>query len=371
MGSLEIRVERGIAILEFLQQRQPLRRHRGHALETGDEIIGQHLVTMHVEAEFDAGLDHALADMEHFRAALQAGVLPFAVQIGARCVGPQISAPAAIRVHVRNDIEHGAFQQRAGRRVRRVEQPVEEALDPPFGHGLAGMLARDHPKGRLALARLANLQDVDILPVQRPARHLQRDQRRGQRIGHQIGVALHRIGREIGVIDRIRGRHMLDGHDLAVEPGRHAEPVLPVIGGDGVIILEAARIGHIAGILDDQCQRPAPCPGDAEVEPLREVRRIVLADAQAGGGVLQGDNLDVAAIEGAADCDHGKPDGLRNSGRKHGNGTNPTLPQTQSQCRLFRDGLIRDGRLRDEASCPLHIGHPRRQSMAVAHKATI
>src|SRR5258708_1503499 len=86
---------------------------RGTAQHAGDEIIRERVIAMHVEAEIDAGLGHLLAHQEGLRTALEAGFLPLAIEIGARSVGAQIAAPAAIRIHVRYDMEDGPFQQLA------------------------------------------------------------------------------------------------------------------------------------------------------------------------------------------------------------------------------------------------------------------
>src|SRR3546814_7273589 len=58
--------------------------------------------------------------------------LPFPIQIRAAGVGPQMTAPAAVGIHVGDDVKHCPGQHLARHGIDGVEQPVEEALHPPF-----------------------------------------------------------------------------------------------------------------------------------------------------------------------------------------------------------------------------------------------
>ena len=116
--------------------------------------------------------------------------------------------PRAIRVHV-GDNEQPAFAFASARRDRigRVGQPVERAFHPPLGHRLARMLARDQPHRRAALA---HLDQVHVLPVERPAEHARAHAGRPRGARDQIVVPLHRIGREIGEPGAVAHRRMPD-----------------------------------------------------------------------------------------------------------------------------------------------------------------
>src|SRR3546814_3774488 len=102
--ALEIGVGAAQRSLERLAQPDLTVGYRGNGVGAGDEDVGQPLVAMHVETEIDAAPLHAIADEEHFRAALRRRRLPFPVQVGAGGIGPQLTAPAAVGVHVGNGI---------------------------------------------------------------------------------------------------------------------------------------------------------------------------------------------------------------------------------------------------------------------------
>src|SRR3546814_16829660 len=90
--------------------------------------------------------------MEHLRALLRARFVPFAVEIGADGIGAQMAATRPVRIHVGNDVEGRLLAEAARDGVVVVEQLLECAFHPPFGHRLTGMLAGVGPEGKFALA---------------------------------------------------------------------------------------------------------------------------------------------------------------------------------------------------------------------------
>src|SRR3546814_15257088 len=90
--------------------------------------------------------------MEHLRALLRARFVPFAVEIGADGIGAQMAATRPVRIHVGNDVEGRLLAEAARDGVVVVEQLLECAFHPPFGHRLTGMLAGVEPDGKFALA---------------------------------------------------------------------------------------------------------------------------------------------------------------------------------------------------------------------------
>jgi hypothetical protein len=90
--------------------------------------------------------------------------------------------------------------QRVRGSIVQIGQLLERAFHPPFGHGLAGMLAGIEPD---LLGAFAERQAVDRLAVERDAQLAVGDARLGGDAAHQIVVPLHRIGREIGEPDDV------------------------------------------------------------------------------------------------------------------------------------------------------------------------
>ncbi len=181
---------------------------------------------MNVEHEVNAGNRHAPPYVVNLRTAFFGRLLPFAVQVGAGRVGAQVAAAAAVRVHVRHDIDVRGAQDLARDGILLVEQPVEESLHPPFGHGLARMLTGKKPaSGPLAFAaRVANDQQIEVVAIDGPTRHLQTGAWRPQAAGDQPAMPRHRIGREIGEMDRVEIRSVGKNKLAPVVFGRHAEP---------------------------------------------------------------------------------------------------------------------------------------------------
>ncbi len=79
---------------------------------------------MHIQQHIQSQLQHLLAHQEHFRALFHTRVLPFAVQVNAYSVGTQMTTHAAIRVHIRYDVEHGFGQQATRYAVIFIQQAI-------------------------------------------------------------------------------------------------------------------------------------------------------------------------------------------------------------------------------------------------------
>jgi hypothetical protein len=174
----------------------------GHLLGGGEEHVGQRLVAVDVEEERAAGALHFRAHQEDLGAGDGVGRAPFAVEVAPGGVGAQVAAHRAVRVHVRHDVQHGVLAHLARDRVGIVEQALEEALDEPFRHGLAGMLARDdphrHPSRRVAPDR----HHVEVPPIHRTAEVAHAGVGRELDAREQVEVTLVRIGLEVGVVGR-------------------------------------------------------------------------------------------------------------------------------------------------------------------------
>ena len=251
-----------------------------HAFGAGYEHIGQGFVAVDVEKEIDAGFVHFLAHIINFRAFLHARLQPFAVEIGAARIGAQVAQRRAVGVHVRNNVEGGQIQQRARRRVLVVEQSGEQPFRKPFGHALARMLAGDNPHFQIAVHAVADGQQIDVAPFGRAAQIADLAQAAALRFAQQVQMLLVGIGFEIGVINAVGQRRVLD-HKLAVFiAGGHAEPVLAVVRSHRLIAVPALRIGRFAGIVEADAAGRIGRALQAEVKPLFEVGGIVRPQRQ-------------------------------------------------------------------------------------------
>ena len=198
-------------------------------------------------------------------------------------------------------MEHGPLQQLARDRVGVVQQGIDQAFDEPFGHRFARMLARDDPDFLFRL-RVANGDHIHVAAVDRAAQVGDARQRMLGHFAQQAQMALPRIRFEIGVVHAVEFRRMRNRHDLAVERGRHAEPVFAVVAGHGLVAFIAGRIGGLARVQD--AHRACLVPGalQAEVEPLVDVRVAILAQVQVDGSKARGAYyVDGARVEVLAD----------------------------------------------------------------------
>ena len=89
-----------------------------------------------------------------------------------------MAAARPVGVHVGDDAEGAFAAQHAGDRIVLVGQFLERAFHPPFGHGLAGMLAGVEPDVERALA---DRQAVDVLAVEALAERAVGDDRQAPR----------------------------------------------------------------------------------------------------------------------------------------------------------------------------------------------
>src|SRR3546814_18548544 len=79
--------------------------------------------------------------------------------------------------------------------------------------------------------------------------------------------------------------------------------MVAVVACGGGIAGPAVGIGRIPQTRDRKFERVAGGTGDAEVEPLIEIRFAVLADREAGSGAGERLHDDIAAVEGGVDAD--------------------------------------------------------------------
>ena len=88
------------------------------------------------------------------------------------------------------------------------------------------------------------------------------------------------IGLEIGVINAVGQRRVLDYKLAVFIAGGHAEPVLEVVRRHRLIAVPALRIGRFAGIVETDAAGRISRALQAEVKPLFEVGGIVRPQRQ-------------------------------------------------------------------------------------------
>ena len=273
-----------------------------HTLGAGDEHVRNRLVTMDVEEQVDAGFAHLGLYAVHLGAAFQAGRQPLAIQVGTGGIGAQIAAHRAVRVHVRNDVEGGMFEQDARNRVLPVEQTAQQAFGKPFGHGFARVLAGDDPDLQVGRHFMPDRQQVDVATIDGGAEVGNLAEAGTLRLADQVEVAFPAIRLEVGVVDAVGQRCVLDGHDVAVVAGRHAEPVDAVVRRAQVVVFPAGRIGGFPGIEEAHHTGLVGRPLQTKVEPLSEFRCIVGANLELNiVKALRADDFDTAGVELCAD----------------------------------------------------------------------
>ena len=122
------------------------------------------------------------------------------------------------------------------------------------------------------------------------------------RLGDEIMVTLHAVRGEIckpgdvtcGDITNRQRAAILRFVIARIGPA----PIIAVFGNTGTIVRPAAGIGTALQSANPQFQFLTRGAGHAEVEPLREFRILVLADAQRCDAPIDSVNDDVAAVEG-------------------------------------------------------------------------
>ena len=243
----------------------------------------------------DAGLVHLVTDVEHFRAALRRRLVPLAVEVDAGGIGAQVAALRPVRIHVRNDVEGGLLAQTPGDGVGIVEQLLERAFHPPFGHRLTRMLTRVEPD----LQRPgADLEIIQFLSVQRLSERAMLDRgMRGDRCD-EIVVALHRVGREISEPDAVRRGRRADRQHAVLVGGVDPLPIIAVVAHAGAVAGPAMRIGRFLAIEDAQLDRLAGGTHQPEIEPLIEIGAVVLDDLEVDTVAFDRCDANVAAVEG-------------------------------------------------------------------------
>ncbi len=297
-GDLERVDERGLLLALLLGK---ARQH----LRAGDEHVRQILVAVNVEEHVAADRVDRIAHGQHFGAALGIGRHPLAVQVRAGRIGAQVAVHAAVRIHVRDDVERHAIVELARHRiagpVAPSGQPLDQAFDEPLGHRLARMLARDDPY--LLLRRIVGFRRAERQQRHRTAfdRAAELDDARLRQLldrAEKRRVTLFRVRFEIRVVDAVELGCMVDGHRLAVERRRHAEPVDPVVARHRVIVAPARRVCAFGCVLERHHAPLAARARQAVVKPLRELRTIVAAHAQPDRvGALARHDVDGACVE--------------------------------------------------------------------------
>src|SRR5690606_30937201 len=121
----------------------------------------------------------------------------------------------------------------------------------------------------------------------------------------QVKVPLHRVGREIGIIDGIALRPVAEDQLTVPIVRRDPKPALPVIGGDGAISVPPLWIGGRPRIQDAHNAIGVSRAVQSIVEPLEKIRIRIWPDTQPNiGGRATVIANDIPAIEGRADAYH-------------------------------------------------------------------
>ncbi len=193
-------------------------------------------------------------------------------------------------------MEGRALAQRAGDGIIVIDEHLKRAFHPPLGHRFAGVLAGIEPD---LLRAFADHEQIEILAVERLAEQLVTDAGHGGDPADQIMVPFHRIRCEIGEPQAVALGGQLDRQHAIGEAGGNPVPGFAIVGYADAIILPAAGIGRATSVEDAQGYRRALCPGEAEVEPLIKIGRVILDDFQIEGAAILLEDADVAAVEAA------------------------------------------------------------------------
>src|SRR3546814_4460104 len=86
---------------------------------------------MHVHGEIDPWLVHRSAHQEHLRTLFHRRLMPFAVEVDADRIGPQMAATAAVRIHVGHDVKVGLPPRQPRHAVLSFANPPRPPPLPP------------------------------------------------------------------------------------------------------------------------------------------------------------------------------------------------------------------------------------------------
>ena len=119
------------------------------------------------------------------------------------------------------------------------------------------------------------------------------------------------IGFEIGVVNAVGERRVVDGQHAVFVFGRDAEPILAVVRGARLIIFPAFGISRIRRVFKVHHAILIRRTLQAEIKPLCEIGSVVRTQLQADiGGVSQVFDDDGAGVKLSADFNHGKVLGI-------------------------------------------------------------
>ncbi len=259
-----------------------------------------------------AGFVHCIADAQHFGTFFFRWLCPFAVEVHADEIGAQMPTPRSVGVAIGDDMQAAFFEQFAGMRIAVVSQHVERTFHPPLRLGFAGVLAGVEPDLHVAAT---HFEAVDRLAFEAVAEATVTDALTFGGIRDEVVVALHRVRREIGEPDDIAGGCVANCQRATVfrlvVSRISAAPIIAVFRHAGSVIGPAAGIGAGFEAGDAQSDVLARSAGDAEVEPLREFRILVLANGKVGFVAVNGIDDDIAAVERSVDVGDGHKRSLR------------------------------------------------------------
>ena len=279
-----------------------------HAFGTGHKDKRQAFIAVNIQEQIHAGFHHFFADGKDFGTSLQSRVFPFAVEVGAGGIGAQITQNRTVRIHIRHNIESRTVKQHARGRILRIKQTTQQTFDKPFRHGFARMLTSDNPDFHVAFDLVADGQKIDVTALNGTAQVVDTAQAAALRIAQKIQMLLVGIRLEIGVVNAVGQRRMVDGQHAVFIAGRHAKPILAVVRGASLIVLPAQRIRSVRRIFKMHHAVLIGRTLQTEVKPLGKLRSIVGTQGETDiGRVAQVFDNDRTGIELGADFHHGYP----------------------------------------------------------------
>ena len=200
-----------------------------------------------------------------------------------------MSAAAAVGIAIGHDMQPAFFQQYARVRIAKVGEHIQRTFHPIFGLRFARMLARVQPDLRFAIP---HRQAINGLPLKAVAQAPVANAFACCGVRNQIMVPFHAKGREIGEPDDVAGGRVANGKGAAVRSfviaRIGAAPKITVFRNAGAIIWPTAGIGAAFQPRYAQFNFFTRCTRNAEVEPLRKLRILILANAKGGAVAIDG-----------------------------------------------------------------------------------
>ena len=160
------------------------------------------------------------------------------------------------------------------------------------------MLTGDEPHFLAAFCAMTNLEQIEILTIQRLAQNMGLDEWTGAALSNQIVMAFHRVRDIVGKIDAVVLRGEAPAQRLTVIGAWHTKPVVSVVGRANIVMSPALRDERLIGPLNGEFTWHVLNTGDAKVKPLVPFRWVIMQDAQANVARVRCiDHIDAATVK--------------------------------------------------------------------------